>query len=61
SEYILKEEDGDVLFIPGGYVSGIKSITENAKLGVFSNFTLEESIKDDYRYDKERWFFESFM
>lgn len=61
SEYILKEEDGDVLFIPGGYISGIKSITKDTKLGVFSDFTLEESKNDDYRYDKERWYFETFM
>lgn len=61
SEYILKEEDGDVLFIPGGYISGIKSITKDTKLGVFSDFTLEESKKDDYRYEKDRWYFESFM
>ncbi|MHA6280405.1 cupin domain-containing protein [Salinimicrobium sp. CAU 1759] len=61
SEYILKEEDGDVLYIPGGYISGIKSIIPDSKLVVFSNFTLEESLKDDYRFSKERWYFESFM
>lgn len=61
SEYILKEEDGVVLFIPGGYISGIKSLTKDAKLGVFSDFTLEQSQKDDYRYDRDRWYFETFM
>jgi dTDP-4-dehydrorhamnose 3,5-epimerase len=60
-EFILKADKGEILHVPGGFVTGIKSITEDANLLVFSDFSLAESQKDDYRFDKERWYYETFM
>jgi dTDP-4-dehydrorhamnose 3,5-epimerase len=41
--------------IPAGYANGIMNLTENAKLLVLSNSTLEESKEDDYRFDWDVW------
>lgn len=53
--HILKAGEPGVLFIPGGYANGFKSLTQDAKVIIFSNFTLEESLNDDYRFDPFYW------
>lgn len=60
-EYILKASEGNVLHIPAGYATGILAIANKSKLMVYSDFTLEQSEADDYRFDKERWYYETFM
>lgn len=44
-----------VLCVPGGYATGIKATAEGSRLQVFSNFGLEASKKDDFRYPLEKW------
>ncbi len=51
----LSEKNPLVLEVPGGYASGFKSLVENSKLMVFSNFSLEESKNDDLRFPLEQW------
>ena len=51
----LSEKNPMVLEVPGGYASGFKSLVENSKLMVFSNFSLEESKNDDLRFPLEQW------
>lgn len=51
----LHENIPMVLEVPGGYASGFKSVVENSKLMVFSNFSLEESKHDDFRFPLEHW------
>ena len=41
--------------IPPGYANGIMSLTENSKLLVLSNSTLDQSKEDDYRYPWNTW------
>lgn len=56
--YILKENDCEILHIPGGYANGAMKIDKNDMAGkvlFFSNMTLEESQNDDYRYDRNNW------
>jgi len=43
------------LFIPGGYANGFRALEERSKLLVFSNFTLEESLQDDFRFGENYW------
>lgn len=47
--FIINAEKMDVLHVPGGYVSSIRSIEEGSKLLVLSDYLLGE-IKDEYRY-----------
>ncbi len=54
-EYSIKAFEG-VLHVPGGYVNGFKALSPNSKMMVFSNFTVEESVNDDYRFNNKEWF-----
>lgn len=56
--YVFREHDH--LIIPNGYYNGFVALTDNVDMIGFSNFTLEESKKDDFREDpfkfgKELW------
>lgn len=53
---ILTEEQPTILAVPSGHVNGFKSLQENSTLIVFSNLSLEDSLKDDFRFDKTLWF-----
>ena len=44
-----------VLHVQGGYASGIKAVTPEAKLLVFSDQSLAASSEDDYRYPLAYW------
>ena len=49
--YTLHGDVPQVLWIPGGYANGFKSLQQNSELLVYSNLSLEESKNDDIRYD----------
>lgn len=51
----LSHQTPAVLAIPPGYANGIMSLTEDAKLMVFSNSTLENSLNDDIRFHGRKW------
>ncbi|MBC8767866.1 hypothetical protein H4O18_07675 [Arenibacter sp. BSSL-BM3] len=51
----LNESMPIILEVPAGSASGFKAILPGSKLMVFSNFTLEESTKDDIRFPLETW------
>jgi dTDP-4-dehydrorhamnose 3,5-epimerase len=53
--YELNTEMPQVLFIPKGYANGFKALSHNSKLMVFSDFDLEASKLDDFRFETERW------
>lgn len=52
---VLEAIDPMILEISGGYATGFKAIEENSILQVFSNFSLDESKNDDFRYPIEKW------
>jgi len=52
---ILDAGKPEILQITGGYASGIKAMTDEAQLLVFSNFTTEQSKNDDYRFSTDFW------
>lgn len=45
----LSEGNLDILHIPAGYITSIKSLKEGSKLVVLSNYALNE-INDEYRF-----------
>jgi hypothetical protein len=45
-----------VLRIGGGHATGIKALTSNASLLVFSDMNTLMSKEDDFRFDKNLWF-----
>lgn len=54
--FVLDVNEPAILEISGGYATGFKALTANSKLVVFSDFTLEASKEDDFRYDITTWF-----
>jgi len=53
--FLLEAKNPKVLEISGGYATGFKAVEENSILQVFSNFSLEASKNDDFRYPIEKW------
>ncbi len=54
--YELSAEDNRILFIPPGFANGFKALSNDAQLLVLSDKTLEDSVNDDVRFDKNNWF-----
>lgn len=48
----------ELVYVPGGFFNGIKSLEKNGKLIVFSDFLLSESLNDDYRLPVDYWEFD---
>ena len=53
--FVLESKKPSVLEISGGYANGFRAKEQNSKLVVYSNFGLEESKNDDFRYDLNTW------
>ena len=49
--FILEEEIPLILEIPSGFANGFRALEKDSKLMVFSDFTLEQSKNDDYRFE----------
>ena len=55
NRFVLSSKKPSILFIPGGYAHGYKTLTEETKLIFFSTASLDDSINDDYRFDAYFW------
>ena len=51
-KYNLSSEKMDVLYVPPGFVSSIRSKESDSKLLVMSNYAIEE-INDEYRFKND--------
>ncbi|MBD0778830.1 dTDP-6-deoxy-3,4-keto-hexulose isomerase [Maribacter sp. ANRC-HE7] len=52
---VLEAKNPTILELSGGYATGFKAIEEGSTLQVFSDFSLNESKNDDFRYPIEKW------
>lgn len=55
AKFCLRANKPKILAVPGGYANGFRSLEPDSRLMVYSNFTIEESGADDYRYQSEKW------
>ncbi|WP_222535566.1 WxcM-like domain-containing protein [Pedobacter polysacchareus] len=55
-EFLLTTVFPGVLHIPAGYANGFKALETGSKIIVFSDFTVEQSSNDNYRFDQDLWF-----
>ncbi|MDQ7960979.1 dTDP-4-dehydrorhamnose 3,5-epimerase family protein [Flavobacterium lindanitolerans] len=55
-EFVLNADENQILHIPGNFANGFKALEKNSKMIVFSDFSLEESSKDNFRFDSKLWF-----
>ena len=53
--YFLNQNNSNFIHIPKGYANGSMSLEENSELLIFSTSSLEESLKDDFRYEAKYW------
>lgn len=53
--FFLNSNDTNYVHIPAGYANGSMSFEDNSKLLIYSSSTLNESLKDDYRFDPRYW------
>lgn len=54
-KFVLSSNAPAILYFPKGYANGFMSLTNNAKLIFFSTKTLQQSLKDDIRFDPKYW------
>ena len=53
--YVLSAAKPGILYIPKGYANGFMTLTRDAKLIFFSTASVEESLKDDVRFEARYW------
>ena len=53
--FVLKDQDCEILHIPGGHANGFKALQRDSILLVFSNMTVDQSKEDDYRFPPHYW------
>ena len=53
--FVLSAAKPQLLVVPPGHANGTMSLTSGATLLVLSNLVLEESVKDDFRFDARYW------
>lgn len=54
-KYVLDASKSEILHVPGGYASGFRALEKNSKIMVCSDFSLEESKEDDFRFPLDQW------
>ena len=53
--YTMDAAQPMVLHVPGGFLTSFRALEEGAILQVFSDFTVQESKDDDYRFPLDKW------
>lgn len=53
--FFLSADKPQIVHIPKGYANGFKSLEKSSSVIFFSTKTLEESLKDDYRFPYDYW------
>jgi len=55
-QFDLSASNPEILRIPGGYANGFMAMEENSKIIIFSDFTVQQSMNDEHRFDQDLWF-----
>jgi len=53
---ILTANEPSVLQITPGHANGLKALKPNSQIMVFSDYPLNKSVDDGFRFDKDWWF-----
>lgn len=53
--YILNQSNNDFVYIPKGFANGSMSLEDNSELLIFSTSSVQDSLKDDYRFNPKYW------
>ena len=55
ARHVLSAANPQILCLSPGVANGTMNLTDDCQILVFSNFTLEESKNDDYRFPWNTW------
>lgn len=55
NQYLLNSNESKILEINGGYFNGFQSLDEGSILIVYSDFDLQQSMKDDFRLNLDEY------
>ena len=53
--FFLNQSDSNFVYISKGFANGSMSLEENSELLIFSTSSLNESLKDDFRFESKYW------
>lgn len=53
---ILSAKESEILSIPKGYANGLKALEPDSEILIFSDMSLEDSIRENIRYPADWWF-----
>ena len=53
--FIINQSNSNFIHIPKGFANGSMSLEDNSELLIFSTSTVQESLRDDFRYDYLHW------
>jgi len=53
--HILSANNGEILSIPKGYANGLKALEPDSEIMIFSDTSLEDSVKENIRYPADKW------
>jgi dTDP-4-dehydrorhamnose 3,5-epimerase-like enzyme len=53
--YVLSARNPAVLLLPAGYANGFMNLSAETQIAFFSSVTVEESLRDDFRYPARHW------
>lgn len=54
-KHILSASKPQIAYIPAGYASGFKTLTDDAQIMFFPTVTMEEARDDDFRFPADMW------
>lgn len=58
-KFILSSNEPTILCVPGGNANGFQALELNSLLMVYSDVTVAESTKDDFRFSLSQWEWET--
>lgn len=53
--FVMGSDSPQILHIPPNHANGFKKLHPNTKVIFYSDKTLKQSLKDDYRYPADHW------
>lgn len=53
--HILSAKNSEILSVPKGYANGLKALEPDSEIMIFSDTTLDDSVKESIRYPADKW------
>lgn len=53
--HILSAQTSEILSVPKGYANGLKALEPDSEIMIFSDTSLEDSVKENIRFPQDKW------